>query len=117
MKQSKWPWGPVSRSGPHLFTRTSARTSPIGSGWFPRPVRIPGCAPLLALILVIMLARTGTACAQQDPVPAEGDPTTAESPSENTPLEGSAEEDVWPPPFNPSEEIGADAQISFPTDI
>jgi len=117
MKQSKWRRGPVSRLGPHAFTRTTARTSPIDSGWFPGPVRIFDCAPLLALILVISLARTGPVCAQQDPVPAERSPTTAESPSVSTPQDGSAEEDVWPPPFNPSEEIGADAQISFPTDI
>jgi hypothetical protein len=27
------------------------------------------------------------------------------------------DEEPWPPPFTPSEEVGADAMISFPTDI
>ena len=46
------------------------------------------------------------------PVP-DGDEVSQETVQEGIPRE----KIVWPKPFKPSEEIGADSQISFPTDI
>lgn len=46
------------------------------------------------------------------------DPKTEIPPREESSSGDSATPPVpWPKPFKPSEEIGADSQISFPTDI
>ena len=83
---------------------------------------------------VIVLLVTGGPVRAQGDSPSPGQPptpleapaesnveinavTTPENTSETTAPERSAEDAVWPPPFNPSEEIGADSQVSFPTDI
>ena len=36
---------------------------------------------------------------------------------ERAPAPQQAKPTVWPQPFQPSEEVGADSEVSFPTDI
>jgi hypothetical protein len=69
-----------------------------------------------ALILILLLCCSGLK-AQEQPDPAEPQPAgpvarepTASEPAPPTPL-------TWPRPFQPTEQVGADSQISFPTDI
>ena len=74
---------------------------------------------------IVQVVIGGLVRAQDDSPSSVQPPTPLEAPAESnvetTPKtvvpERSAEDAVWPPPFNPSEEIGADSQVSFPTDI
>ncbi len=81
----------------------------------------PGLSPnwgrCFAVMLIILMVSCAGVRAQNDPVPANPPPPPSEAPPVQTPQGSSGEEVVWPPPFQPSEEIGADSQISFPTDI
>ncbi len=68
------------------------------------------------LILLVLLMHIPLATAGESSSPA--DPQTDLEPREETRSEDSVAPPVsWPKPFKPSEEIGADSQISFPTDI
>ncbi len=73
------------------------------------------------MAVIVLVATGGPVRAQENSPPTGQAPTPLESPAEinaeTTAPESSAEDVVWPPPFNPSEEIGADSQVSFPTDI
>jgi hypothetical protein len=66
-------------------------------------------------VLLMLLICSGTAQAQdirehQDSI--EEDTAHIERKTTEEP-----EQTRWPLPFNPSQEIGADSQVSFPTDI
>ena len=63
---------------------------------------------LMAILLLLALFSDGLAEEDKVQPPAQGQVESAES--EMPPA-------VWPSPFQPSEEIGADSHISFPTDI
>ena len=89
------------------------------------------------MAVIVLVVTGGPVRAQENSPPTGQAPTPLESPAEinaetngvinaetngvttpeTTAPESSAEDVVWPPPFNPSEEIGADSQVSFPTDI
>ena len=97
------------------------------------------------MAVIVLVVTGGPVRAQENSPPTGQPPTPLESPAESsvetngvinaetngvinaetngvttpetTAPESSAEDVVWPPPFNPSEEIGADSQVSFPTDI
>ncbi|MEJ2136573.1 MAG: hypothetical protein P8X86_15190 [Desulfofustis sp.] len=71
--------------------------------------------PLLLLIILFIFG--GPLQAEKGSGPADKVPAGGEVTREPAPQQGPAETVVWPPPFKPSEEIGADSQISFPTDI
>lgn len=69
------------------------------------------------LLTLIFLLFCGSVSAQDSPPPdkqKQEDPPPKEKTGDTT-TEPSAE--IWPETFNPSEKIGADSQISFPTDI
>ncbi len=68
-------------------------------------------------LLIVVLLSCGAVRAEEDAVPADQTPTIPETPAETAPQKSSIEDAVWPRPFKPSEEIGADSQVSFPTDI
>jgi hypothetical protein len=105
---SKVPAQEVTRTG-HGWGEISS-LSPISS-------RYPAFTRFLLAALIVLVLCSGAARAQEDSTPTAQTPASSETPAETTAEESSAEDVVWPPPFNPSEEIGADAQISFPTDI
>ena len=108
---SKVPAEKVTRTG-HGWGEISL-LPPISS-------RYPEFARFLLVALIVLVLSSGAARAQEDSTPTAQTPASSETPAETTAeesSESSAEDVVWPPPFNPSEEIGADAQISFPTDI
>ncbi len=109
----------ISRVPAEEVTRT-------GHGWggisslSPISSRYPEFTRLLLVALIVLVLNGGVARAQEDATPTAQTPASSETPAETTAeesSESSAEDVVWPPPFNPSEEIGADAKISFPTDI
>ncbi len=87
---------------------------------FERVPIVPTCPhnawyPLLILIILFMFC--GPLQAEKESEPAVKEPAGGEATREPAPPQSPAETVVWPPPFKPSEEIGADSQISFPTDI
>ena len=55
--------------------------------------------------------------ADDPPDPSAPVPESGEGAQETVQEGIPREEIVWPKPFKPSEEIGADSQVSFPTDI
>ena len=69
------------------------------------------------LLTIIFCLICGSISAQDSPPP---DKEKQEGPAQeeknvDTTTQPAAE--IWPESFNPSEQIGADSQISFPTDI
>ncbi len=72
---------------------------------------------LAKFLLIVLLLGSVAVWAEEAPVPADRTSTTSDTQTETDAQQSSAEDIVWPPPFNPSEEIGADLQVSFPTDI
>lgn len=116
MKRTKSSSVFISTSPAEGVTRTGDGS---GSIWA-RPLisgRNPDFTRFLLVTLILLALTSGAVRAQEDPTPTAQTPTTSETPAETTAEESSAEDVVWPPPFNPSEEIGADSQVSFPTDI
>lgn len=69
------------------------------------------------MILIILLSFYGPLQAEEGSEPADKVPASGEVTREAAQQQSPAETVAWPPPFKPSEEIGADSQISFPTDI
>jgi hypothetical protein len=69
-----------------------------------------------ALLLILLLCSSGLQ-AQEQPEPAEPQPAgpVVQEPAAQEPAPPKAP--GWPLPFQPSEQVGADSQISFPTDI
>lgn len=70
---------------------------------------------LRIITLLLLLTGPGITQAQDHPEYQDG------KDEQNSPLpqqQSNGREQVrWPIPFNPSQEIGADSQVSFPTDI
>lgn len=62
-----------------------------------------------ALIILLLLVTVSFSLAQ-DQGQAGSQEEEQSEPEQTLPT-------VWPPPFHPSQEVGADSQISFPTDI
>ena len=110
-------------SSDSIFTspaEEATRTVEAGGTIFTRSLisgRNPEFARFLLAALILLAVSSSVVRAQEDPAPTAQTVTTSETPAETTAEESSAEDIVWPPPFNPSEEIGADSQVSFPTDI
>jgi len=77
----------------------------------------PNFAKLALMIPIIVLSFYGPLQAEEGSAPADKVPASSEIAREPAQQQGPAEAVVWPKPFKPSEEIGADSQISFPTDI
>ena len=77
----------------------------------------PDFAKWALMIPLIVLSFSGPLQAAEGSAPADEAPASSEITREPDQQEGPAETVVWPKPFKPSEEIGADSQISFPTDI
>ena len=77
----------------------------------------PDFATGALMIPLIVLSFSGPLQAAEGSAPADEAPASSEITREPDQQEGPAETVVWPKPFKPSEEIGADSQISFPTDI
>ena len=73
--------------------------------------------PLFILVSFILLLSMQTATAQDSKNSA--DPQQDRSAPQKQAVSRKTEPApaVWPKPFTPSEEIGADSQISLPTDI
>lgn len=69
------------------------------------------------LILIILLCLGQTSLAQDNPDSTEPETNRPVPVKESTSGEKEPAPVIWPQPFKPSEEIGADSQISFPTDI
>lgn len=70
-----------------------------------------------AMLIIILLCVGQPAWANDTSEPTEkeaGKPVTQTEPKRE---EKVSEPVVWPVPFSPSQEIGADSMISFPTDI
>ena len=70
---------------------------------------------------LFLLVISGTVLSQPEKSPEQGNEEETvekiqppEKPAEETKKPGERE---WPPPFEPSENVGADSEISFPTDI
>ena len=116
MKMTKYSAGSIMALAAELFALTCRGGVSNSAG-----TRIPGrhsaTARFLAVLLIILVVGSAAVRAEEDPVPTTQTPTTLETPTETAPRESTAEDVVWPPPFKPSEEIGADSQVSFPTDI
>lgn len=66
------------------------------------------------LTLLILLIFSPLLWAQDQPEPNTSD---AASQKETPKKQDQSETTIWPKSFQPSQEIGADSQISFPTDI
>ena len=66
---------------------------------------------MIRILLVLVLAVSAQAVAQEPEQPVMEEQADRDT--------GHAAEPtlVWPPPFQPSEDIGADSPVSFPTDI
>ncbi len=79
--------------------------------------QMPNFAKCSLMIPLILLSFCGPLQAEEGSAPADEVPASGEISREPDQQEGPAEPAVWPKPFEPSEEIGADSQISFPTDI
>ena len=77
----------------------------------------PDFAKWALMIPLMVLSFSGPLQAAEGSAPADEAPASSEITREPDQQEGPAETVVWPKPFKPSEEIGADSQISFPTDI
>ena len=78
----------------------------------------PNFAKWALMIPLIVLSFYGPLQAEEGSAPpADEVPASSEIAREPAQQQGPAETVVWPKPFKPSEEIGADSQISFPTDI
>ena len=78
----------------------------------------PDFAKWALMIPLMVLSFSGPLQAEEGSAPpADEAPASSEISREPDQQEGPAETVVWPKPFKPSEEIGADSQISFPTDI
>lgn len=72
---------------------------------------------MIRLVIVLMLlASSSSLWAEDRPVSTEPKPSDAVSQKEPQKQDEPAPT-IWPRPFQPSQEIGADSQISFPTDI
>lgn len=69
------------------------------------------------MILIILLSLCGPLQAEEGSAPGGKVPESGETSQETVNQRTSPPAPVWPKPFKPSEEIGADSQISFPTDI
>jgi hypothetical protein len=69
-----------------------------------------------ALLLILLFCSSGLQ-AQEQPEPAELQPAgpVVQEPAAQEPAP--PKPPGWPRPFQPSEQVGADSQISFPTDI
>lgn len=65
----------------------------------------------LGILLLLILAVPAQAVAQEVEQPVMEEQADSDT--------GDAAEPtlVWPPPFQPSEDIGADSPVSFPSDI
>ncbi len=68
------------------------------------------------VIIFLLLASSSWLWAEDQPESTEPKPSDAVSKKEPQGL-GQPAPTIWPRPFQPSQEIGADSQISFPTDI
>ncbi len=69
-----------------------------------------------ALLVLLLFCSSGLkAQEQQDPAGSQPVGPVAQEPA--TPESAPPEQPDWPRPFQPSEQVGADSQISFPTDI
>ena len=80
--------------------------------------QMPNFAKCSLMIPLILLIFCGPLQAEEGgSAPAVKVPASSEVAREPGPQQSPAETVVWPKPFEPSEEIGADSQISFPTDI
>ncbi len=79
--------------------------------------QMPNFAKCSLMIPLILLSFWGPLQAEEGSAPADEVPASSEVAREPVPQQSPAEPVVWPKPFEPSEEIGADSQISFPTDI
>ena len=70
-----------------------------------------------AVLLLILLIFSQPLMAQDSPNSAEPKPDSSTSTKEAVKEGAQQPPAIWPKPFKPSEEIRADSQISFPTDI
>ena len=68
------------------------------------------------LIVLVLLGSGSSLWAEDGSVSTEPKPSDAVSQKEPQSQDQPAPT-IWPRPFQPSQEIGADSQISFPTDI
>ena len=68
------------------------------------------------LIVLVLLGSGASLWAEDGSVSTEPKPSDAVSQKEPQSQDQPAPT-IWPRPFQPSQEIGADSQISFPTDI
>ncbi len=73
--------------------------------------------PLFILVSFILLLSVQTAAAQDSQNSADPQQDRSAPQKESVSRETEPAPAVWPKPFTPSEEIGADSQISLPTDI
>ena len=117
MKSEKLSCSPISvlpvkilaQSGRHTCAKICLPTLILS----PRP----DFAKWALMIPLMVLSFSGPLQAAEGSAPADEAPASSEITREPDQQEGPAETVVWPKPFKPSEEIGADSQISFPTDI
>ena len=106
---SAWPAKIASPEGDH-YGSSKRYTPNVILG---HKVDFAKCSCIILLILLLssvpLMAEEGSGPTDQSPQNGQVSPRV----EPQTPEEAV----VWPPPFKPSEEIGADSQISFPTDI
>lgn len=69
------------------------------------------------LLSFILLLSVQTAAAQDNQKSADPEQDRSAHQEEDVSKKTDPAPAVWPKPFTPSEEIGADSQISLPTDI
>lgn len=70
---------------------------------------------VLLLFILLCFGQPLLAQDNKNPVKPEKKPSSARE--ENAGKKPKQQPTGWPQPFTPSQEIGADSQISFPTDI
>jgi len=69
------------------------------------------------LTLLIFLVLSPFVWAQNQTKPGESKTADSASQKQTQENQDQSRPTIWPKSFQPSEEIGADSQISFPTDI
>jgi hypothetical protein len=69
------------------------------------------------LILILLLSGMQNAAAQDTPPRKGSGDVEKTQPVEAQDRQIQQDTPAWPPPFTPSQNVGADSQVAFPTDI
>jgi len=69
------------------------------------------------LILILLLSGMQSAAAEEAPPHKDDGDVEKTQPVEAQGRQIQQNTPAWPPPFTPSQNVGADSQVAFPTDI